>query len=286
MKAIFLVLLFVCSLGLAELEWCTSLGGGGGGGGGDVNGPASATNNTLPRFSGPSGKSLKASTVAVDDAGSITTAADTRINAGDTATYGVQPFLRNANVGQDIGWSTPGGFREEVFWELSGGGGSLGVWSFDGVDFFQHFSFGIQDNSIQIFGDNPPTDQFIYWEVDGAGAVGLGPLASDGSRPGGLFSAGPTTAETELSCVSPGCVIKVAEGSNATMGVETLTAGTATVSTTAVTANSRIFLTCQDVNGGVNSSAAVANRVPGTSFDIIAAGTNTCIMAWHIIEPY
>jgi len=45
--------------------------GGGTPGSGDVVGPASSVNNTLPRFSGTSGKLLKGSTVTVTDAGNV-----------------------------------------------------------------------------------------------------------------------------------------------------------------------------------------------------------------------
>ncbi|MGD9599942.1 MAG: hypothetical protein AB7P94_16890 [Steroidobacteraceae bacterium] len=46
-------------------------GGGGGGGGGDVSGPASATDNTLPRFNGSTGKIIQASGVLVSDGDEI-----------------------------------------------------------------------------------------------------------------------------------------------------------------------------------------------------------------------
>jgi hypothetical protein len=46
-------------------------GAGGGGGGGDVAGAASSVNNTVPRFSGTTGKSIKTSPVVVGDAGEI-----------------------------------------------------------------------------------------------------------------------------------------------------------------------------------------------------------------------
>lgn len=45
-------------------------------------------------------------------------------------------------------------------------------------------------------------------------------------------------------------ILKIKEGSNKRMGTATLTAGAATVNTTSVTANSRIFLT-SNTDGGV-----------------------------------
>jgi hypothetical protein len=46
-------------------------GGGGGGGTGDVVGPASSTDNTLPRFDGIGGKTLQGSGVVVDDSNNV-----------------------------------------------------------------------------------------------------------------------------------------------------------------------------------------------------------------------
>lgn len=81
--------------------------------------------------------------------------------------------------------------------------------------------------------------------------------------------------------------VQIKEGANATMGVATLVTGSATVATTKVTANSRIFLTVQNL-GTVSSPKAVAafNRTPGTSFQIASSdATDTSVIAWHIIEP-
>lgn len=52
-------------------DYWTLFSGGGGGGSGDVTGPASSVNNTLPRFSGTTGKVLKGSSVTVSDTGGL-----------------------------------------------------------------------------------------------------------------------------------------------------------------------------------------------------------------------
>lgn len=88
-----------------------------------------------------------------------------------------------------------------------------------------------------------------------------------------------------------GLLIK--EGSNATMGQATLVAGTVTVSTTKVTANSRIMLTAQNNSGTEYGIVKVSARA-ATSFTItsyrgnntttVAAG-DTSNVAWQIIEP-
>ena len=70
-------------------------------------------------------------------------------------------------------------------------------------------------------------------------------------------------------------------------GLATLVAGTVTISSSIVTANSRIFCTIQSL-GTVSTpkEIAVTARVPGTSFTITSAdGTDTSLIAWFIIEP-
>jgi hypothetical protein len=77
----------------------------------------------------------------------------------------------------------------------------------------------------------------------------------------------------------------ITEGSNATMGVATLSGGMVVVSTTKVTANSRIFLTRQNNAGTVSVAADVTARTPGTDFTITAGGADTSDVAWLIVEP-
>ncbi len=91
------------------------------------------------------------------------------------------------------------------------------------------------------------------------------------------------TGDMRLSVAGKG--YRVAEGTNAKMGTATLTAGTATVSTTAVTATSRIFLTGQ-ADGGTPGALRVSTRTPGTSFVITSSsGADTSTVAWLIMDP-
>jgi len=86
---------------------------------------------------------------------------------------------------------------------------------------------------------------------------------------------------------------------DARMGVVTVASGqnTITINTSAITANSRIFLTIQ--NGTITkigvgpagipfgNIASVTARVPGSSFTIsVLHGTSSADVAWMIIEPY
>lgn len=77
------------------------------------------------------------------------------------------------------------------------------------------------------------------------------------------------------------------EGTNATMGVATLVAGTVVVSTTKVTASSRILLTVQSLGTvAVATPIAVTARTAGTSFTITSSAiTDTSVIAWCIVEP-
>lgn len=88
-----------------------------------------------------------------------------------------------------------------------------------------------------------------------------------------------------LNTVGKGLLIK--EGSNAKMGVATLSTGTVVVSTTAVTATSRIFLTAQSLGTvTVGQGLAISARSAGTSFTILSTSpTDTSVVAWMIIEP-
>jgi len=103
------------------------------------------------------------------------------------------------------------------------------------------------------------------------------------SSGGGVSSLG--TAGLSLQTAGQGILIK--EGTNATMGVVTLVAGTATISTTKVTANSRIFVTRQTTAGTIGTSIDVTARTAGTSFTITSNGSvlDTSTVAWFIVEP-
>lgn len=94
-----------------------------------------------------------------------------------------------------------------------------------------------------------------------------------------------TPRDMVLTEVGKGIYIK--EGANATSGAATLVAGTVVVSTTKVTASSRIQLTIQSL-GTVAAPKAigVTARTAGTSFTITSAdATDTSLIAWTIIEP-
>ncbi len=94
------------------------------------------------------------------------------------------------------------------------------------------------------------------------------------------------TFSNDLKLGTVGTGLYVKEGTNATMGVATLSAGTVVVSTTKVTANSRIFLT---IDGGTLTNVGatyVSARTAGTSFTISSTNIlDASNVSWIIIEP-
>lgn len=98
---------------------------------------------------------------------------------------------------------------------------------------------------------------------------------------------GGVTQTGSLTLATAGSGLLIKEGTNATMGTCTLSSGACTVSTTKVTASSRIFLTVQSLGTvSVPKSVGVTARTAGTSF-VITSGdaTDTSVVAWVIAEP-
>lgn len=89
----------------------------------------------------------------------------------------------------------------------------------------------------------------------------------------------------DLSLNTAGNKIKIATGSNASVGVSAaMTAGTITISTTAVTASSKIFLTHATV-GGTPGVLSVGTITAGTSFVInSSSGSDTSTVNWWIVN--
>jgi hypothetical protein len=98
---------------------------------------------------------------------------------------------------------------------------------------------------------------------------------------------GLVTSAGGLTMSTAGAGLSIKEGTNACMGVTTLSSGSVVVSTNKVTANSRIMLTTQSLGTvSVPQAIAVTARSAGTSFTITSAdGTDTSVIAWEIIEP-
>lgn len=102
----------------------------------------------------------------------------------------------------------------------------------------------------------------------------------------GLFGTStPTEATTRLDFATVGETMGFKTGTNATIGTATLAAGTITISTTAITANSMIVLSVP--RGTVTNLGALyeSARTAGTSFTITSANIlDTATFDWHLIE--
>lgn len=89
----------------------------------------------------------------------------------------------------------------------------------------------------------------------------------------------------DLDITSVGRGLKIAEGTNARMGVATLAAGTKTVNNNTVTGSTRIFLSCQS-RGGTQGFLDISSIVVGTSFTIRSSNAaDTSTVAWLLVEP-
>lgn len=106
------------------------------------------------------------------------------------------------------------------------------------------------------------------------------------NRPSFIYVKNDVKVSGNIIADTAGGGLSLKEGSNAKMGQDTLVGGTVTVSNTVVTANSRIFLTCNDPNGGTPGSEYVSARNAGADFTITSTNVlDTCNVSWMIVEP-
>lgn len=100
-----------------------------------------------------------------------------------------------------------------------------------------------------------------------------------------IYRTGTIQVGEYIDIVTVGGGINIAEGKNGRMGTVNLQAGTAVITTTAVTANSRIFLTSQ-VDTGTPGFLRVSSRTPGKNFTISSSSSqDSSTVSWIIFEP-
>ncbi len=104
---------------------------------------------------------------------------------------------------------------------------------------------------------------------------------------GGVTTAtGITTTQDGIIMATVGTGLSIKEGVNAKMGTGTLNGATeVTISTTAVSATSRVFLSIQVPHGTPVGSIYVSSRVAGTSFGVKGTALDTSDFAWMIVDP-
>lgn len=203
--------------------------------------------------------------------------------AGTLAVTGVSTLTGNVNVG---------GATNTSAYVVNASGGHISV-----AGAFAFRSFGLGTPSAVAAGDTEyltlaqgtSGDAFLSIRHTGAGAARDFTIltGSDTERLRVSGSAGTVTFTADAKLGTAGNGLYVKEGTNATMGSATLVLGVKVVSTTKVTANSRIFLTVESL-GTIATPVAVSvtARTGGTSFTITSANlTDTSVIGWIIIEP-
>lgn len=139
------------------------------------------------------------------------------------------------------------------------------------------------DTNLYRSGANALATDDSFTAAAGLTATAGGVTATAG---GVTATAGDITATAGNIVVSTaGRGLNVKTGSNARIGTLTLTGATpVVVSTTAVTADSAIFLTVKTV-GGTPAFSWVSARSAGTSFSVTGTAGDTSVLNWFIVEP-
>jgi hypothetical protein len=107
-----------------------------------------------------------------------------------------------------------------------------------------------------------------------------------GRRASAAWMPGPVLVTGgDLVVETPGRGLRIAEGTNARMGVSVLVAGTVAVANTSITANTRVFMDGQNLSGTAGE-LSVSARVAGASFTITSSNVaDTRTVAWMLVEP-
>jgi hypothetical protein len=145
--------------------------------------------------------------------------------------------------------------------------------------------------SMDVIGGYWDTQTFAWSVATYATFAWAGSYRTTTVKSGLMVGAPNTNANNGYLAVSgfidqnaAGSGLRVGEGSNAKQGTATLSSGTVVVSNTAVTANSRIFLTAQDTNS--TGALRVSARSAGTSFTITSSNAgDSGVVAYEIFEP-
>jgi hypothetical protein len=107
-----------------------------------------------------------------------------------------------------------------------------------------------------------------------------------GNRNAGYLTVGGwMSSNSGLGLAQGARLVMVEGGAAARMGTVTLVKGQATVFTSSVRANSRIFLTPQQ-DGGTPGTVRVSSRTAGVSFVIrSSSATDRGVIAWVMVDP-
>jgi hypothetical protein len=133
------------------------------------------------------------------------------------------------------------------------------------------------NGSRQVSSSTPDASQFVF------DANGLHHISGSKSTNASL------TGTTLLPAVGDKLSIKEGGGSytsNASMGANALSAGTMTIASTTVTANTRIFLSVAAKGSNPLGIPYISAQTAGVSFTVTStAATDNAIIAWLLVEP-
>lgn len=128
-------------------------------------------------------------------------------------------------------------------------------------------------NPVRLITDNT-TRMSVFGTT---GNVSVGTTSDNG------ITADKLQVSGNLNLITAGNKLKIATGTNASVGTSTLSSGTITVSTTAVTASSIIMLTLQ--NCSTCGTPYISAKTAGTSFVITSTNVlDASIVGWQIIN--
>lgn len=225
-----------------------------------LSGASSPLDNELVRFDGTTGSLIQRSpNVFVTDSGTV---------GIGTSTLGTDAYLTVYGANQVSRFQST--FSHSIIENKN----TAGIWQFLTLGTSGKFwLYDSQNSRLAMEINTSPVANAVM--INGTG-VGVGATCTAYKF---------EVSSGDAAVVTAGKTFRVKEGTNACMGTATLVAGTVTVSTTAVTANSRIFLTIQS-NGGTVGAVYVSARSAGTSFTITStSGSDTSTVAWLLVEP-
>lgn len=197
--------------------------------------------------------------------------------SGNTSTGAQAPYTFTTNAQSSRTANTE---VNDVYFNLSASQGWLGAAGSGGITTVR--AMRIAPPTYYFGGTNTITNAATV-AIEGAPIAGT--LATI-TNPYALWvQSGLSALDGGIKIGTVGSGISIKEGTNATMGSATLSSGTATVSTTKVTANSRIYVLGQ-ADGGTPGWLRVSSRTAGTSFTITSSsGSDASTVAWMIVEP-
>ncbi len=184
-----------------------------------------------------------------------------------------QPSLFPAGV------QSPGYFTTDVsgnVWESYASGVNID-WLYTALGVAQQRVLRVAYNSATLtnFEINSPTAGGTAEISNNNGLISLVPASG--------YNVKVTTGSLDVSTAGQG--LQVSEGANGKQGTFILTGGTTqAVANTSVTANSRIFITCQAA-AGTPGLIGVSSRLAGTSFTVFCSAADTGTYAYEIFEP-